>query len=141
MICHRNGKAMTAPPSIKAACTKMCGCRWKKPSSARRVRLRTDRPSSRVMSEGATRSDIVHPPVLEAELEEGEECDNRHDSDSDHRGVALVIDDEALFVEQEDHGLGLLHRRITLSHQSEQQVEQLECIDRCHHDDQKNARR
>src|SRR5690625_7859694 len=72
MICHKNGKAITKPPRIRAACTNTCGCLWKKPSCTRRVCLRPDL-LRRVGSWGAVRSDIVHPPVLQSELHQREE--------------------------------------------------------------------
>src|SRR5699024_12699837 len=62
MICHKNGKAITKPPRISAACTNTCGCLWKKPSCTRRVCLRPDLLRS-VGTWGADRSAIVHPPA------------------------------------------------------------------------------
>src|SRR5690625_5905951 len=78
MICHKNGKAITKPPRIRAACTNTCGCLWKKPSCTRRVCLRPDL-LRRVGSWGAVCSDIVHPPVLQSELHQREERDDHHD--------------------------------------------------------------
>src|SRR4051794_32370516 len=71
-------------------------------------------------------SGIVHLPLLDAELEQGDDQDEHEQHECDRRGVAPLGLDDPLLVEEVDDGLGALQGRTGGPHHQVDEIEGLQ---------------
>src|SRR3954454_2215587 len=83
-------------------------------------------------------SGIVHPPLLHAELEQGDDQDQHEQHERDRRGVAPLRLDDPLLVEEVDDGLGALQGGTGRPHH---QVDEIEGLQRVDHGDDRHEER
>src|SRR6478735_10088746 len=126
MTSQKNGPTMTTEPRMRTACTP----RW-----LRRRRFRPLARGRRVAS-----SDIVHPLLLEPELQGGHRDDDDEDDEGDRGGIPLLVLDEAPLVELRHDRLGLRVGRVRRPGHDEDEVERLERADDGEHRDEEDAR-
>src|SRR5690606_18403055 len=102
--CQRNGSAMASLAATRTRCANT----WEPYRFASEPRER-DRGEPDIRTAGLL---IVHPPLLQPELEERDDPDDHQDGQRDRRREALVVADEAGLVEVEDERLGGRHDRV-----------------------------
>src|SRR6476646_6070060 len=112
MTSQKNGPTMTTEPRMRTAWIPRC---------LRRNGFGRGRRGSPVVS-----SDIVHPLLLEPELQGGHRDDDDEDDEGDRGGISLLVLDEAPLVELRDDRLGLRVGRVRRPGHDEDEVERLQ---------------